>query len=743
MSSLIVHGRYLVVLLWAGIVWATVSQLPPIGGEHLPGMGSLIADDTEAVRAEQRQQRHFDVPLLARTVIVQRDPDGLSPEVQARVVERALAVTRSEDPPGRLDEIAFALPLSNSAALFPRAREADTTALTYLFFSPETSLSARDQASDDYAGLMEPQDAFVGATGAAAAQHEQGNLILEALPLVTGGAALLAIVVFAFAFRAVLVPVIVLGSAGIAFVVSDRLAAGAGRALGLSMPEELRPVLVALILGVITDYAVFQLSGMRNRLGEGKPPLEAAKRAVREAGPIILAAGTIVALGALTLLIGRLDFFRAFGPGIAITVAVTVLVGATLVPALMAVFGRATFWPGGTPRPSEPGDDPGRLARASVSRPGAFAAALIAVVLLALGASGLRHLDLGFTLISSLPQDAEAARAETAAKEGFADGVVAPTVLMLEAPALEDARPRLAELERRLAEQPGVVGVVGPAADPEPIDADIFVARDAARYVVVFDEEPLGAPAIEELEQLDDALPDVLASVGLDDVRTSFSGDTAVASATIEQVREDLLQVGAAALLVNIVLLAVFLRSLVAPFYLVAASALSLAASIGLTVYVFQDLLGFSELTYYVPFAVAVLSLSLGSDYNLFLAGRVWQEARRRPLRQAIMFTVPRVRWAIAIAGITLAGSFALLALVPLRAFHEFAFAMAVGVLIDTFVVRPLLVPSLIVLFGRFGMWPSSARKRAAEDPAARDEDAAAAPREHADAAGAQARGGG
>jgi RND superfamily putative drug exporter len=152
-------------------------------------------------------------------------------------------------------------------------------------------------------------------------------------------------------------------------------------------------------------------------------------------------------------------------------------------------------------------------------------------------------------------------------------------------------------------------------------------------------------------------------------------------------------------LVVNLVVLGLFLRSLTAPLYLVLASVLALAASLGVTKMVFQDWFGFGDVAYFVPFAGAVLLAALGSDYNVFVVGRVWQEARERPLREAIAVAAPRAARAITVAGLTLAASFAMLAIVPLHSFREFAFAMSVGVLIETFLVRSLLVPALLSMF--------------------------------------------
>jgi RND superfamily putative drug exporter len=166
----------------------------------------------------------------------------------------------------------------------------------------------------------------------------------------------------------------------------------------------------------------------------------------------------------------------------------------------------------------------------------------------------------------------------------------------------------------------------------------------------------------------------------------------------------------AAALGVNLLFMLVFLRSLLAPVYLLAASALALAATFGLTLFFFTDVLGYSGLPYYLPVAFSVLLLSLGSDYNIFVVGRIWKEADRSPLREAVMVAAPRAGRAIMVAGIALALSFVMLAIVPIEPFAVMAFAMAVGILLDTLVVRTLLVPSLIVLFGDAGRWPRGRR---------------------------------
>ena len=178
--------------------------------------------------------------------------------------------------------------------------------------------------------------------------------------------------------------------------------------------------------------------------------------------------------------------------------------------------------------------------------------------------------------------------------------------------------------------------------------------------------------------------------------------------------RADILRLAVAVLAVTFVLLAIYLRAIVAPLMLLAASVLSVAATLGMTAWVFVDLIGYGEVTYYVPYA-AVLLVALGSDYSVFVTGRMWQAARHTRLREAVAEVGPRAAGAVRTAGITPAISVAAIGLIPVRGFREFAFAMALGVAIETFLVRPLLVPAMISLVGYPSGWPGRGLRAGAQ----------------------------
>lgn len=744
---LIVRARYPILAGWVLAAALATLYLPAPSTVQTSVLGTLIPRDAPSLKIEAQSIRDFGTPLLARTAIVQRDPEGLSAAAQGRIFVRAVKVNLHQDP--GLRQIAGAFPITNTLKLLPSSRESSTTAVTYLFFDPDLDLYQQREAALDYARQIDqPGDALVGVTGVAPARVEQGHLIERALPLVEASTVLLIALILGVSFRAIGVPLAALAAAAIAYLVSIRVVTWVGLRFGIVVPRDLEPVIVVLLLGVVTDYSIFFLFGVRDRLGAGQRRLDAAEATTANFLPIILTAGLTVAAGTAALVVARLQFVRAFGPALSLTVAISLLVAITFVPACLGIFGRALFWPhplspigAGPPERQAVRRQPSttRLSRVGTTRPVAVVIAVAILAGLGVAAYGLRSARLGSTLIRDLPPDTQERRAEAAAGEGFADGILSPTEILIDGSGLDGQQAGLASLENLVGRQPGIAAVLGPREEAAGRallasagqkaslpDAGITISRngDAARLVVILASDPLGGVAIEDLRMLEDRLPGLAARAGLSGVRIGVAGDTALAVDTVDRTLGDLGRIALATLLVDLFVLVVFLRSVVAPLYLLASSVLALLASLGLTTYVVQGYFGNDHLTYYVPFAVAVLLVSLGSDYNIFIVGRIWEEARGRPLRDAIAIGARRATRPITLAGLTLAGSFALLALVPVWPFREFAIAMALGVLLDSFVVRSFLVPALVTLFGRTSFWPGKVPQTAGS-PAVPFQDAA------------------
>ena len=316
----------------------------------------------------------------------------------------------------------------------------------------------------------------------------------------------LVVLIVAFVFRSLIAPFLILGAAGATFVVDQRLLGWFAGHSGLGVPGDIEPLVVALLLGVVTDYSIFFLSAFRKRLAAGEPPRVASRRAVAETAPIVLVAGLTVAAGCAALSVAPTRLFRSFGPGLAITVAVAAVTCVTMVPAAMTILGRFAFWPsrpqgleadtegtlGPTPiAPRRPGLEAARCHRAGL-------ACLAVMVIAALPVARLR-LSLSFT--RPLPASAEARQGAAALSRSFPPGIVNPTEILLggfgrHQPAQRD-RQAAGELER----QPGVVTVLGPAQNPFQQASSVFFSQDDRPRRPRAGQRSLGATAVDDLRR--------------------------------------------------------------------------------------------------------------------------------------------------------------------------------------------------------------------------------------------------
>jgi RND superfamily putative drug exporter len=734
----------MVLPLVGAITWAALTMLPSVAATG-GGLSNVIGAEEPAIQAQLAAIRRFGLPLLTGTAVVQRDPAGLDVQAFGRAVQRAINVDQRTLAAGLQPsaDLFGALPLINNPQLVPAAREQNTTVVTYLLTDPSLGLDGQDRAARGYAASVnQPKDALVGVAGTIPTQAEERRILEGRLIWVEIATLAVIALIVGLTFRSVVAPLVTLLTAGVGYLLADRVIGALAGVVQLTVPVEIEPILIALMLGITTDYSIFFLSGLRRRLRAGQTNPAATKEAVGEYVAIVLTAGLTVAAGVAALVVAKSAIFHAFGPGLAVTVLVGLSVALILVPAMLGVLGRWAFWPAGFATGQPSGRDVGRAVvsepvsndTAATTHPApsrlkflgnrGFAAVVVVAVIAVLVVAGRPVFALGGAVspVASLPAGNPVRQAAAAAAAGFTPGILSPTGVVVSAPGITGRSAALATLAGELHRQPGVDIVLGPS-DPLPLQQlpaqlGLFLAPDggAARLLIVFDSDPLGATALGHLRQLRAVMPGLLSTAGLAGAQVSYVGDTATGLSLVDQASADLVRVAVAVGLVNLVLLVVFLRALVAPLYLLASTVLAVGAALGLTVALFQGLLGQDGLIFYIPFAAGVLLVSLGSDYTIFSVGYIWDEARRRPLRQALAVAVPRSTRAITAAGVTLSASFALAALIPLAPFFELAFAMGLGVLIDAFLVRSLLVPALISLVGRASGWPG---KRLARPPLA------------------------
>jgi RND superfamily putative drug exporter len=285
-------------------------------------------------------------------------------------------------------------------------------------------------------------------------------------------------------------------------------------------------------------------------------------------------------------------------------------------------------------------------------------------------------------------------------------------VVYVEGQGLGGDRAALDRFQRDLAREPGVTAAIGPGTVPADAPGGIgfLVADDgtAARFLAVLDDPPLSPDAVDSVRDLSSRLPALLDGAGIEDATAAIGGYTSLADATVTAVSSDFRRVAALIVLLSLVLIGLFLRSAVGSLLLVAGSGLALLAALGLATWVLQGPLDERGMPYYVPLAAAVLLISLGADYAIFFAGRIWQEARGRGLQGAIGHALDEESDALGTAGLALALSFAALAIIPVDAFRVLGAVMAAGVLLDTLVIRPIAFPAALTLIGPRAGWPAA-----------------------------------
>ncbi len=708
----LVRARWLVVLFWLVVaVWAYV-YLPPLDEETTGRISDLVPEDAPAAQARAQAESQLEGPIEAPVVLVYSNPEGLGAADVERIAAGVEYLNGSQRP-YRLDR---AVPLVVGDPADPEtdpgrsyAGVVGQKALPVLLFFDRGAYSFEiDEGVAEVRDSLEDQPGSLRAevTGAQPVQQDNTDTIKQNLWLVTVATGAAIFLIVAFAYRSPVAPLVPLASISLAIFLTLRVLARIASEQGTEIPSQVEPVIVVLLFGVGTDYALFLLSRTRRALRGGASPPEAARLGVEKVGGVLLSSATVLIAAFALLVFAELGIYTALGPGLAIALTIVFVVTLTLVPALLAILGRVAFGGLGGGRPgAEEEARTGPLLR----RPGLAALSIgAALVLLSVGALGLR---VGFDQAENLPSDAPSVPGYEALADGFPQGVLAPVNLLVRGEDLGEKETEMRRLRSELLGVGGYAAAIGPQESYLVPGVD-FVSGDgsAARFLLIFYGPPYSPEAIDQIHRLQEELPELLDRSGLEEASATVGGQTALATAARDTSATDLRDLAPLVFLVSYLVLALLLRTPVAPLYLLLSTVLSFAATIGVTTVLFQNVLGHGGVVYYVPFCLFLLLVALGSDYNIFIMAAVREEAKERPLSEAVPLALRRTGPTINAAGLALAASFALLVLIPLQDFFQVGVAVALGILLDAFVIRTLLVPALVLLVGRVGFWPAKVR---------------------------------
>jgi putative drug exporter of the RND superfamily len=576
--------------------------------------------------------------------------------------------------------------------------------------------------------------------------------------LVELGAIVVVLIILLLVFRSLLAPLITIAPAVITVFIAGPLVAEAAQH-GLKVSFLAQILLSVLIIGAGTDYGLFLVFRVREhrRRGEGKH--EAVISALTKVGESITFSALTVIAALLSLLAASFQIYSTLGIPLAIGIAVMLLAGLTLLPALLAIFGNAAFWP----TKIKVGDSStgawGAIATRVLARP---AAALMTGIIVfgALAVAVTAYTGSGFGGTTSSPSGSDSATGDALVAKYFPSTSSNPTevIYQLPAPVWDNPAPLLAAARQLKAsgQFTTVAGPLNPVGGASLITPQQYSQLHGAVTAVV----PAGTdlPAVEPAA-LTSTVPaagyqfyqasshfvsadgkTIMFLVGLSAgdassttamnavpaIRAAATGVAPALHATASGVlgfatvvydinaisSSDLGNVIPIAIVIIGILLALVMRSLVAPLYLIASVAVSYFAALGTAVLLFIKLGGSDGLTFILPFLLFIFLLALGEDYNILVMTRIREEAHKMPLKDAVRKAIGVTGTTVTSAGMVLASTFAVFGLIGALTpgegqLRDMGIGLTIGILMDTFVVRTVLVPCTCVLLGRWNWWPS------------------------------------
>ncbi len=785
------RGKFVTIAIWVVAVGLFSAFAPSLASVYNNNTQQIPSSDASQV-AQRLLLEEFPASRGAPAIIVITDSHGLSDadRASARIISDWLTSTAKPAGVGQVISV-FSVP---QAA--PQLLSKDGTTMTMV-----VQLTT---APTDSNGISTAVKAIRAEVAAQASGSLHGyvtgpaGIVADTITVFSGtdvtlllATVGLVLILLLIVYRSPILPLLPIVAVGLVAQVANAVLALAARGGLLSVSQQASSIATVLLFGAGTDYTIFIVARFREELRHTEDKSLAMRTTMRAVGEAITSSAGTVILSLLTLLLATIGLYSSLGLTMAISIAVMLVAGLTLVPALLTWLGRAAFWPfipryqpelfAAEAQPGENAGPRGFWARLGVwtarHRVVALVGSVSLLVVLALGNLGIAR---SYNFLTSFRDKTDATTGFAVLRDHFPAGSLAPTTVLIQLHGADaNAYTHLAEIDAisaALARQPHVAEVQGPtrplgkapAAGPQALQAEIAALPDSLKqairsgqtpqiggapggapdpqllaaigayaasvqYVsadsstvqlsVLFDDDPYALPAINRIASLRAAANQAIAASGLGAGATTsatayLAGQTPqLADTQADDLRDTLLIVPATLALVGIVLM-LLLRSLIAPLYLLAAVTLNFFAAIGVCSFFFQRVQGEDGIYYAIPLYTFIFLVALGADYTIFLMSRVREEAQRRGLEAGVPVAVANTGGVITSAGLILAGTFAVLTTTPLTLLYQFGICVAVGVLLDTFIVRGLMIPSLALILGRWNWWPGKLGRPDSDTPA-------------------------
>lgn len=702
------RGRWVTLAAWVVVSVLLVALPPKLSSLYSNTVGNDIGDQ-ESVRASTLVKNAYPQGNALPAILVFNNPSGLNAKDYASAKQVSDWLSSPQKPAGVVSVV--------SIETVPPARaelvSANGTTLEIIVALKQDSVSddlaPNIKAIRNYIAPLKGEGLQINVTG-------PGGVITDTVAIFTGAnvalliaTVILVLVLLLAVYRSPLLAITPLVVVFVATEAVNGLLALAVKAGLFDVTAQANSIMQVLLFGVGVDYTIFLVSRYREELHQESDRVAALRHAYSRVSEAILSSGATVIAALLTLLLAQLGLYKSLGPSLAIGVAVMLLVGLTLVPALLAIVGRAAFWPF-IPKletaASTSARKPGlwfRLAKIVAAHP-ARALWASTLVLLVLGLGNLGVIDV-FNFLTGFRQPTDSVDGYKVLAANFQPGALAPTDVLLvsnSGTTLADKSAAVGQVSQAIAAVPNVAKVGRPTLSPD---------NRVARLQVTLKTDPYGETAMDTIQALRDTVKTSLAQTSLGG--TSLIGGVSAQNADTRAVNNaDKMLIIPVVVILTTIILGLLLRSLIAPIYLIIAVLLNFFATVGAACFLFVTIQGDDGRSYAVPLYAFIFLVSLGADYTIFLMTRIREEARVYGLEEGTVHALSKTGGVITSAGLILAGTFLVLTILPIRELYQLGMIVALGVILDTFVVRGIVVPSVVLLFKRYNWWPSRLEQR-------------------------------
>jgi len=670
-------GMWIVLASWL-LVIVLLTAFAPAARDYAADAFESLPNDAASIEAAKKVEEYFPNDGGTPAILVFNEDNK---KVDDAEIAKALASIEKEVQ--GITSMAPFVQLPPAARAEFLSEDKSAAAIPIVFQQGFTSEDFEPRIEQITEIANEQSGSNVYVTGPAGIATDTTALFSRADIVLLLSTVVLILVLLIVIYRSPLLAFIPLLASGIVYAVTDRIL-GLYGAAGLEMSSQALSIMTILLFAAVTDYSLFVLARFREELRHHESKFAAMKWAMRETGePVFFSGGTVLA-AMLVLFFAHIRDYQNFAPLFATVMAVIMIASVTLVPALFQLFGRRSFWPK-VPKVGEKEKKSnglwGRVARFVTTKP-ALSGSLVLVFLL-VSSLNVLNIKYEFDTLKSFPEDMPSLVGYNIIEEKFSAGDLSPATIVYEG----DGDPAL--LAAELEKQDGILSVV-----PQMSEA----SQNAHELTMEFQASPYSEEALNALSDMRQNEQDILDKAGVEG-QLFFAGETAEKLDDRELNDRDLLLIVVLEIVLLFVLLIVLTRSWKMPLYMVGTIVLSFLSALGLGLFLTNTLFGIDAISTRVPLYSFVFLVALGIDYNIILVSRYMEERKKHSLKEAVERAVAKTGGVISSAGIILAATFAVLMTQPIEVLFVFGFIVAVGILIDTFFVRGLLLPALILFF--------------------------------------------